>query len=159
VTDARSRATDLIYAILYYMRVFPDRLHHPKEEDHLFRRLGARSTAAETVISDLQDEHERGEHLLEQTQQALRDFERNADARTLQALKDHVQAYVDLEFQHMRKEEDDLMPLAERDLRPDDWESIDRAFASNVDPVFHANVELGFDALYRQIVAHAPSGT
>lgn len=157
VTDARTRATDLIYASLYYMRVFPDRLHHPKEEDYLFHLVEKRSTKARTVISTLQDEHERGEHLLEAIQQALSDFERRADASTLQVLQDKVHGYVDLEFQHMRREEDELMPLAERALRPDDWETIGRAFAANADPVFQTNVELGFDALYRQIVANAPA--
>ena len=157
--DARTRATELLYAILYYMRVFPDRLHHPKEEEHLFHLVGHRSNEALDVISALHDEHERGEELLERIQQALRDFERTASADALQTLKEHVHAYVDLEFQHMRKEEDELMPMAERALRAEDWERIDRAFEANADPLFRSNVELGFDALYRQIVANAPSGT
>jgi hemerythrin-like domain-containing protein len=159
VSDARSRVTDRLYAMLYYMRVFPDRLHHPKEEEYLFHLVEKRSDKARAVISALQDEHERGEHMLESIQQALRDFERTPNANTLGVLRDHVHAYVDLEFQHMRTEEDELMPLARRTLRADDWAIIDQAFATNADPLFQSNVELGFDALYRQIIDHSPEGT
>ena len=36
---------DLLFSAVYYIRIFPERYHHPKEEDHLFKSLRRRSPA------------------------------------------------------------------------------------------------------------------
>jgi branched-chain amino acid transport system ATP-binding protein len=56
----------------------------------------------------------------------------------------------------MRKEERDLLPLAERHLKPEDWEAIDNAFAGNTDPLQNVK-ERDFDNLLSRIANLAPA--
>ncbi len=44
----------LFWAMVYYIDAFPDRLHHPKEDDWLFARLSARTPLADSLIKTLQ---------------------------------------------------------------------------------------------------------
>lgn len=55
----------------------------------------------------------------------------------------------------MRKEERELLPLAQRCLTPEDWSAAAQAFAQNHDPI-EAVPENDFDALFTQIVNLAP---
>ena len=48
---------------------------------------------------------------------------------------------------HMRREEGELFPRAQRVLRPQDWERIDRDAASRDDPLFGPSV----DSVYQPI--------
>ena len=40
----------LLWAMLYYIDTFPQKLHHPKEEAYLFRRLKMRTREADKAI-------------------------------------------------------------------------------------------------------------
>ena len=70
-----------------------------------------------------------------------------------------VDDYAQFHWAHMRKEERDLLPLAERHLTPEDWEAIDNAFAGNTDPLESVK-ERDFDSLLGRIanLAPAPAG-
>ena len=48
-----------------------------------------------------------------------------------------------------------MLPLARRDLKPDDWAEIDAAFAANFDPFAGPNRE--YAALFDRIVDLAPA--
>jgi hemerythrin-like domain-containing protein len=67
-----------------------------------------------------------------------------------------VQTYSDFHWKHMRKEEDELLPLAERHLEPEDWKAIDAAFAANTDPIAGMR-ERDFEQLFTRIVNLAPA--
>jgi hemerythrin-like domain-containing protein len=145
---------DLLHAIIYYMRVFPDNLHHPKEERHLFAALLKRAPAAVDTIAILKVEHFEGVARLKAIADLVAVAERAyPDAR--QALGIAIAAYVDFERRHMRREETEILPLAEQCLREEDWRDIGRAFAVHSDPVFGDNLAVGFEALHRYVVEHA----
>jgi hypothetical protein len=55
----------------------------------------------------------------------------------------------------MRKEERELLPLAERHLTAADWKEIDDAFAANEDPIAGMH-ERDFEKLFTRIVNLAP---
>ena len=58
-----------------------------------------------------------------------------------------VEDYAALEWAHMRAEEDQLLPIAERALSAEDWEAINLAFRENDNPLFGIKPkELGFGA-------------
>lgn len=40
-------------AMLYYIREYPERIHHPKEDQYLFARLWHRTRELDEVIADL----------------------------------------------------------------------------------------------------------
>lgn len=147
--------TDAIYAMLYYIRVFPDRFHHPKEDDHLFEALSRRAPEARGLIEQLESEHARSEALLADLDKALKAYERGRRGAR-ERLQRKVHDYVDKERRHMQREEEEILPLAERALRKDDWAAIDDIFARNADPLFDGNVEFGFRSLYKRIVGKDP---
>ncbi len=150
-----TREIELIHAMLYYIRVFPDRQHHPKEEDYLFKALRERVPETRALIEALEEEHTLGATLLENIYKALVAFERDGEAN-LKTLKERVSQYVELEWRHMRREEEELLPLAESKLTKDQWFYINDAFQRNVDPLFQDDISVGFRMLYDRIVRNSP---
>jgi hypothetical protein len=57
----------------------------------------------------------------------------------------------------MRREEDTVLPLAERMLRGPDWIEINEAFEANDDPLSGIDSRTSFDTLYARIVAMTPA--
>src|SRR3990167_10073648 len=47
----------LLWSMVYYIDAFPDRLHHPKEDEWLFRLLRFRTHEADALIDELQRQH------------------------------------------------------------------------------------------------------
>jgi hemerythrin-like domain-containing protein len=121
-------------SMVRYMDEYPEQLHHPKEDKHLFARLLLRAAQARPLIGELHLEHEHGARLIRELERALLFFEEDwpGGAREFQQA---VDAYAEFQWRHMRKEEEQLLPLAERHLQAGDWQEIERAFAANPDPV------------------------
>ena len=67
-----------------------------------------------------------------------------------------VESYAQFHWNHMRREESELMPLAEKALTGDDWAAIETAFAGNDDPIADLR-EKDFTKLFQRIVALAPA--
>ena len=54
----------VFHAMIHFIDEFPERLHHPKEDQYLFRLLRQRSPEAEVHIARLEADHRNGpEHL------------------------------------------------------------------------------------------------
>ena len=142
-------------AMVYYIDAFPERMHHPKEDMHLFARLLIRNAGARALIDDLQTEHIKGARLVRDLEQALLAFEQTwpEGAERFAAV---VEAYAQFHWNHMRREENELIPLAEKALLPEDWAAIDAAFAGNDDPIADLR-EKDFGRLFQRIVALAPA--
>ena len=147
---------DLLFSIVYYIRVFPDRYHHPKEDQYLFKRLRRRTREADQVLAELEREHAQFERMLENLEQALRDYDQRYP-NGLDALERQVEEYLEIQWQHMRKEEEQVLPIAERALQDEDWAAINNAFSRHDDPMFSENVRTGFDALRHRIVKDTDS--
>ncbi len=130
----------LLEAMLCYIETFPERFHHPEQDEFLFRRLRSRCPGAAPLIDRLRMEHQVGAEKLRTLEQAL--------ARYQQGQKDEfsdflaaVEACASFHWQHMRVEETQLLPLAEKYLSVSDWEEIDAAFRENTDPCSMAGRE------------------
>ena len=145
---------DAFRAMIYYIDQYPERLHHPKEEKYLFARLEQRAPEAKALIEDLRAEHVMGAQLIRDLEQALVGLEVGwqGGERVFCAA---VDAYAEFHWKHMRKEEQQLLPLAERLLSAEDWREIDAAFAGNDDPIADLR-EQDFDRLFTRIVSLAP---
>ncbi|HEX6530234.1 MAG TPA: hemerythrin domain-containing protein [Burkholderiales bacterium] len=144
----------VLRSMVRYIDQYPERLHHPKEDEHLFARVLKRAPEARALVEGLQAEHQEGARLIRELERALLFFEEGwpAGAREFQ---DKVDAYAAFHWQHMRKEEHELLPLAERVLSADDWRAIDRAFAANQDPI--ASLEQrDYEKLFTRIANLAP---
>jgi len=146
---------ELFGAMIRYIRAFPERLHHPKEDRYLFRRLRARHPASAPILDDLEAEHAAGARRILELDAALARY-RSEGASLFPAYAAAVAAYAAFHWEHMRKEELEVMPAAERHLLAQDWAEIDEAFGSHGDPLFRADVDMEFSSLFRRIVALAP---
>jgi len=144
----------LLRAIFHYVEHFPERLHHPKEDDYLFARLRVRRPDAAPVLDALHREHEVGRERFVELKAAYEAYA--ADPSTLDAFRERVERYSHFHWKHMRREEDEVIPLARESLLPEDWSAIDAAFASNNDPVVGIPARKAFRELYRRLVAAMP---
>ena len=146
---------DALRAMIRYIDEYPEQMHHPKEDQHLFARLETRAAQAKPLVEALKAEHEQGARLVRELERALLRFEDAAPAGAREFLE-AVDAYAEFHWKHMRREEDELLPLAERHLTPEDWRAIDEAFDANRDPIAGIH-ERDFDALFSRIVNLAPA--
>ena len=141
-------------AMIYYIDVFPERLHHPKEEKVLFVRLLAKVPEASALVAELHGEHIEGAKLIRSLEHELLYFEENWPGGAA-SFKGAVDAYADFHWNHMRKEEGKVLPLAVERLDAPDWEVIAAEFGANNDPI--AGVpEKEFDTLFSRIASIAP---
>jgi hemerythrin-like domain-containing protein len=154
--DATARPRfQVLRSMLRYIDEYPEKLHHPKEDEHLFKRLVARAPEARLLVEELQAEHEEGARLIRELERALLFLEEGwpAGAREFLAA---VERYAEFHWKHMRKEETQILPLAERHFTAEDWEAVDRAFAANRDPVAGLQ-ERDFEKLFTRIANLAPA--
>ena len=145
----------LLWKMVYYIEAYPDRLHHPKEDQELFPRVRARSPAAAAVIDKLELDHQQCESQLDHVRIALAHVEAGL-IEELPQLKARVNAFADFYWRHMRMEEEQLLPLAERDLSDADWQAVGRSFGANTDPLGGGPAEK-FWSLLHEIVNRAPA--
>jgi hemerythrin-like domain-containing protein len=146
---------DLLAAMLYYIDQFPERFHHPREEATLFARIQERTATADQLLDSLQNEHQRGTQLVGDLALKLVRFQGGGRAE-LASFASAVSAYLPFNWAHMRAEEDDLFPIAERFLHPADWAAIEAAFANNDDPIFGRSQDPRYSRVYTRIVNLAP---
>jgi hemerythrin-like domain-containing protein len=142
-------------AMIHYIDTFPERLHHPKEDRYLFAKIQLRYPEGNSIISGLEAQHVRGAELIRELERSLLEWEERGDV-AFPDFAHKVREFSDFHWQHMREEEDVVMPLAERVLLEEDWKEIDAAFAGNQDPLIGKDVQKDFDKLFSHIVNIAP---
>ena len=147
---------ELLGAMMNYIEAFPERLHHPKEDSHLFRTLRQRDPETVALLDELETEHIKGRGLLVELAAALAHF-RELGHPALEPFARALRSYASFHWDHMRKEEDLVLPRAATILSADDWKAIDDAFRSNSDPLVGVEARQEFRDLFRRIVHLAPS--
>jgi len=154
--DARVKpGFEALRAMVRYIDEYPERLHHPKEDEYLFSRVQARAPQAMPLVAALKAEHQEGARKVRELERALVFFEEGWPMGAREFLE-AVDAYAEFHWTHMRKEENELLPLAERHLEPEDWREIDAAFDVNQDPIAGIR-ERDFEALFTKIVSLVPA--
>ncbi|MBR9971413.1 hemerythrin domain-containing protein [Magnetospirillum sulfuroxidans] len=154
--DGQSFDTALLAAIIDYIDAFPERFHHPKENEYLFKALRRVCSVAETTLAELEKEHHEGPEEIARLRAALAEIDANvagAPARFAEMLI----VYAEMSMGHMHKEESIILPLAAKELSPEDWGALDAAFADNRDPLFSEDAREEMRSLYSRIVALAPA--
>ena len=141
-------------AMIHYIDEFPEKLHHPKEDRYLFPPLAARLPKLQKTIDTLREEHKEGAKLVRELERALVFFEDSWPLGAAEFLAT-VDAYAEFHWKHMRKEEEEILPAAERYFSPGDWDAVERAFDVNKDPVAGIK-ERDFQELFTRIVNLAP---
>ncbi|MBI4195713.1 MAG: hemerythrin domain-containing protein [Betaproteobacteria bacterium] len=145
----------LFSAMLCYIDTFPERYHHPKEDEYLFRLLRARAAGASALIDELQAEHAQSARMMATLATCLVHYQ-GGSAGGLAEFSAAVNSYAELLSAHMRKEELQLIPLAEEHLTPADWQTIGAAFQANDDPVFGDSATHEFRRMRQRILNLVP---
>ena len=146
----------VLRSMLFYIGEFPERLHHTKESTLLFPTLRQRSAEAHAVLDRLDQEHAQGEASIRELEHTLLAFEMMGESRR-EPFEQATQRYVDFYLAHMRTEETEVLPLAERVLLDEDWALLDAAFAANRDPLTGHAADAPYRALFSRIVHLVPA--
>lgn len=138
---------DLMRNIVYYLRSFGDRFHHPRE-DTAFARVVERDPSARLTVDRLLREHRviatAGDELFHRLNEVV------GDAITPRATVEAAAAtYLVYYRQHIAAEERDIMPRAAQLLTREDWTDVSASVAP--DPLFGDVVEARFQELRSQI--------
>jgi hemerythrin-like domain-containing protein len=88
-------------------------------------------------------------------EQALARYQQGGRAESSSFLA-AVESYAAFHREHMRAEEQEALPMAEKYLSVSDWEAIDAAFLGHSDPMLGADTRTEFDKLFTRIVNMAP---
>jgi nucleotide-binding universal stress UspA family protein/hemerythrin-like domain-containing protein len=145
----------LMRAILQYVQRFPLELHHPKEDEHLFRRLRQRTSSCDAELDELERQHARDARLVEALARRVEDLGSaagEAQVAAVRALEVEVTQYAQFLWDHLGREEGVILPAALRYLLPEDWAAIDAAFSKNGDPRFDVDVDRKYRHLFSRIV-------
>lgn len=143
-------------AMLFYVDEFPEKRHHRQESELLFPKLRARSPQLREVLDRLDHDHARGERNVRDLEHSLLAFEMMGNARR-EAFEQAAQRYVDFYLAHMRIEEQEVLPLAEKVLTEADWADVDAGFLSNRDPLTGHEPEADYHQLFTRIVNAVPA--
>ena len=148
---------ELFQAILQYMQDYPDRFHHPKEDEYLFPAVVKKVDGVEKVIDELLDQHREGVRVLADLTWKLEDWEKAPeDTDKAQDFIELAKSYVDFQRRHAATEERSIMAPARRALDDSDWTRIDAAFTDNDDPMFGSRPKAAYNKLFSRIISLAP---
>ena len=146
----------LLHVMLYYIREFPERRHHPSEDGSLFALLLQRTDEADEIIMELEVEHDQGEAMLNRLTVALSTWEAGR-ADGVDGFVDALKRFSEFYWRHMDKEENKVLPIAEKILNEEDWGAVKRAFSAHADPLLGKEKGEDFEALLSEIVRMTPA--
>jgi hemerythrin-like domain-containing protein len=145
---------ELMLDIVSYLRYFPDRFHHPRE-DVAFARMVQRDPSLKPTIDQLLQEHRviaaAGTELLAYLQQVVDDVV--VERARLEAA---AATYLVYYRRHLALEDRDLVPRAEALLTREDWDAVVAAIPATADPLFGEDSLPRYRELRRQIALAAP---
>lgn len=150
------RFFDVLRAMLFYIDEFPERLHHPKESDLLFPKVARVAPELLPVIQRLEDDHMQGENRVRELQHLLLAWELLGDGRRA-TFEEAARRYVEFYLTHMRTEETQLLPVAQKLLSETDWAQLNVAFQAHHDPLASGERDPAYDRLFTRIVMRAPA--
>ena len=146
---------ELLRDVVYYLHHYADRYHHPRE-DVAFARLLNRDPGLRFQISRLLQEHRvleaAGKTLLEHLSDILEDA--IIPRATIEAA---AATYLLYYRNHLAVEESEVLPLARRTLKPDDWAAVAAAVPAVPDPLFGDDVGERYRELRKRLKPVAAS--
>ena len=136
---------------MHYIVEFPEKLHHPKEEKYLFRKLRARTSEFDATVDELERQHAEGHEIVAELARSIDAYEADPQggrARFVAA----VERFSTSQMRHMAFETKVIIPAARTHLTAEDWAEIGAAFASNGDPLFSVDNDDEFRQLFTRII-------
>ncbi|WP_091511085.1 hemerythrin domain-containing protein [Microbulbifer yueqingensis] len=139
----------LILDALDYISVYPDRWHHPLE-DLAMERLRTKPAANLVPVDRTMAEHKA---LVSATRRMNTLFYAIANDAAVERsqLFGPVREYLQLQRQHMERENREIFPQLERLLTAADWADIERQLQVQRDPLFNPDLRRMYDSLHDYI--------
>ena len=140
---------ELMLDLVSYLRYFPDRYHHARE-DVAFARMAERDPQIKPVVDQLLQEHRviaaAGTELLKYLEQVVDDV-------VVERAKVEAAAATYLVYyrRHLAMEDRDMVPRAEQMLTEQDWKDVMAAVPPGADPLFGEDPDQRYRELRRQI--------
>ena len=146
---------ELIHDVMHYMTVYPDAVHHPKE-NRIYAELKAVRPDLTAGFRRIIDDHKEIEDQSLRLRDGFASIHSAQFVRRNQLVADALR-YVDMLRGHMQWEELDLFRRVEEMVR-DGHEFIEAAtYLQGCDPVFGGNVEQKFAAVVSKIQCNLPA--
>ena len=140
---------ELMFDIIFYLRDFSDRSHHPRE-DAAFTRLAQRRPGMELELARVRQEHRVIAHAGETLLTLLNEIiEGGVIARA--EVEAAAATYLVYYRSHIANEDRNVLPHAAELLTPADWEAVRTAVPVISDPLFGPDPEERYRELRRQI--------
>ncbi|MGI9321328.1 MAG: hemerythrin domain-containing protein [Thiogranum sp.] len=142
--------THVVYEIMDYMRSWPDRYHHPRE-DLIYGRAAELNPVLADNVDSLQREHDamakRGQAVLQNIESWRQGG--GSGERVIESGRD----YIERTYKHMNSEEKLVFPAIEKTLSLADWRELaaEDLLAPVSDPVFGGRVDREFRNLARKL--------
>ncbi len=152
----RERDYAVLESMLVYVENVPDRVHHPKEAAVLFPALARQTSEGKRLVDELEQEHACGRTMLKALHDAVSAC-RTGAIGGLDRLVLRVDEFAAFYGDHMRKEEECLLPLAIAHLAAEDWQNLERAFGDHVAPPLRAELAGDYRRLYQCIAEVLPA--
>ena len=105
----------LLRAMLHYIEAFPEKLHHPKEDAYLFRKLRARTSEFDATLDELQRQHVDGHPIVEELARSIDAYEADPQGG-LTGFSEAVDRFSTSQIEHMALESKVIIPAARRHL-------------------------------------------
>jgi hemerythrin-like domain-containing protein len=151
------RFFEVLRAMLFYSDEFPERLHHPKESNHLFPKVARVAPELIPVLHRLESDHLAGERRVRELQHLLTAWELLGESRH-EAFLAAARDYVQFQLAHIELEESQVLPAANRLLGEPDWQELQNVFGASADPMAcGATRHPAYDRLFSRIVQKAPA--
>jgi hemerythrin-like domain-containing protein len=144
---------ELMLDVLTYLRHFPERTHHPRE-DVAFGRLVRHDGSIQPVVNRFLQEHRviaAAAHEVQELLEAVQGDEFVARERVEATCATLLVYY----RHHIAGENNLILPLAAQHLTAEDWKAVGAAGATTADPLFGAQVDERYRELRARIEAEA----
>jgi hemerythrin-like domain-containing protein len=146
----------LVLDVVHYLRHYPDRFHHPRE-DVAFERLVARDPAMALPVARRLQEHR---VIAAAGDELLRIVEAVVEGTVMERATVEAAAATYLVYyrHHLAAEEHHVVPRAGELLTPEDWAAVAAAAPPGVDPLFGDESAARYRELRRRIALEAGAG-
>ena len=150
----------LLEAMVHYLDAYPEKRHHPKEDEFLFGPLRARTHDADAALDKLEAEHADAEARIAVLEAAVKAYAQDP-AGAFEAFKTAFNAYAEFYRTHMMTEEREVLPLIRKHFTAADWDRANAGFIAD-DPLSgtRATAKAGeedFAQIFSKLVAAAPA--
>ena len=149
----------LFKAMVHYLDAYPEKRHHPKEDQFLFGPLKARTTEGADALARLEAEHGLAEARIQALDTALQGYADGAPDG-FEAFTAAFETYANFYRNHMLLEEREILPLLKRHFTADDWARANAGCQATPDPMSGTRTADGdedFRRLFSRLVAATPA--